>query len=458
MNIKLKLKRPKSIKSVIFTEFYKNGVYYRLYSGKTINTANWSKKGAVVLTGEDNHEHINKYLKLWVGEIGKIFAEAEINKERINEEIVREKLKQAFRKDVQTEPQENKDEIKVNDFTSFMDDFLLSKKNDGKFLQKLEQAKKTVLMAFNLLNPKTINAYEKLSIKQKSQVDLRADYKLPFEEINLKFLQKFKDYLNKTTYTIKENGIIVKKHYTTNYIDKQINGLKQFVNGAIEAKYVPHFTWDSLKSNGNEVDTVHTDFKEIQAMYDVQLTKENEIKIRDKFIINCFLGFRYSDLNQIEPHVFHKTSIGGKEHLVYRGRNQKTDALVEFVVPPAAAALLAKYEYKMPKYSAKEFNDVIKIVAKKAGLTDLVRIRETRAGKTQVFDVPKYELICSHTGRRSFCTNYYVEGLPIAIIMSISGHKTEKEFMKYIKKRSVRLEVAAEYISAIKTIEVLRVA
>ncbi len=457
MNIKLKLKRPKSNKSVIFTEFYKNGIYYRLYTGKTVSTLNWSKKG-VVLSGEDHHELINKYLKTWVGEVESIFAEAEINKERINEEIVREKLKMAFRRDIQTELPDTENEIKVTDFTSFMDDFLLAKKNDGKFLQKLEQAKKSVLIAFNLLNGKTLNAYEKLSIKQKSQVDLTADYKLPFNEINLKFLQKFKDHLNKATYSIKENGVFVKKHYTTNYIDKQINGLKQFVNGAIEAKYVEHFTWDSLKSNGNEVDTIHTDFKEIQAMYDVHLTKENEIKIRDKYIINCFLGFRYSDLNQLEPHLFHKSIIGGQEHLVYRGRNQKTDALVEFIVPPAAAVLLAKYEYKIPKYSAKEFNEVIKLVAKQAGLTELVRIRETRAGKTSILDLPKYELICSHTGRRSFCTNYYVEGLPIAIIMSISGHKTEKEFMKYIKKRSVRLEVAAEYISAIKTIDVLRVA
>ncbi len=457
MNLKLKLKRPKANKSVIFTEFTKNGIYYRLYSGKSISTVNWSKKG-IVLSGEDNFEFINKYLKMWVREIDKIFTEAELNKERINEEIVREKLKLAFRKDIETEVQKSKEEIKVNDFTSFMDDFLLAKKNDGKFLQKLEQAKKSVLIAFNLLNAKTLQVFEKLSIKQKSQVDLKADYKLPFEEINLKFLQKFKDHLNKATFWGVENGQKVKKHYTTNYIDKQINGLKQFVNGAIEAKYVQHFTWDSLKSNGNEVDTIHTDFKEIQAIYDVQLEKENEIKIRDKYVINCFLGFRYSDLNQLEPHLFHKSVINAQEHLVYKGRNQKTDALVEFVVPPAAASLLAKYDYRMPKYSAKEFNEVIKIVAKKAGLAELVRIRETRAGKTTIFDLPKHELICSHTGRRSFCTNYYVEGLPTAIIMSISGHKTEKEFIKYIKKRSVRLEVAAEYISAIKTINLLSVA
>ena len=90
MNLKLKLKRPKANKSVIFTEFTKNGIYYRLYSGKSISTVNWSKKG-IVLSGEDNFEFINKYLKMWVREIDKIFTEAELNKERINEEIVRKR-------------------------------------------------------------------------------------------------------------------------------------------------------------------------------------------------------------------------------------------------------------------------------------------------------------------------------------------------------------------------------
>ena len=72
-------------------------------------------------------------------------------------------------------------------------------------------------------------------------------------------------------------------------------------------------------------------------------------------------------------------------------------------------------------------------------------------------DIPKYELMSSHTGRRSFCTNFYNEGVAIAAIMSISGHQTEKEFRKYIKKASVRLEIVAEQISAIKEVNFKRI-
>lgn len=45
----------------------------------------------------------------------------------------------------------------------------------------------------------------------------------------------------------------------------------------------------------------------------------------------------------------------------------------------------------------------------------------------------KHELISSHTCRRSFCTNQFLKGVPTLLIMRISGHRTEKAFLRYIK-------------------------
>lgn len=45
----------------------------------------------------------------------------------------------------------------------------------------------------------------------------------------------------------------------------------------------------------------------------------------------------------------------------------------------------------------------------------------------------KCELVKTHTARRSGATNMYLAGIPTIAIMKITGHKTEKEFMKYIK-------------------------
>jgi len=46
---------------------------------------------------------------------------------------------------------------------------------------------------------------------------------------------------------------------------------------------------------------------------------------------------------------------------------------------------------------------------------------------------PKYQLITNHTGRRSFATNAVLEGIPFSAIMKITGHKTEKAFLRYVK-------------------------
>ena len=78
---------------------------------------------------------------------------------------------------------------------------------------------------------------------------------------------------------------------------------------------------------------------------------------------------------------------------------------------------------------------VRKEVGRLAGINDNEVITKTIGGKLTSESLPKNELISSHTGRRSFCTNMYKRGLPTLMIMSISGHKTEKSFLKYIKVR-----------------------
>ncbi len=445
MLYKLKLKRPKAKQSSLMTEFMKNGVPFKLYTGKTIQSKNWSSTKQIVLSGEENYTLINKYLDNWKTEIGRIIEELDANKVRLSKKIIQIQLDKAFKKDT-IENIENC----INDFTSFMDFYLDKKKDKKPNLQRLNQTKKLVLICFNLISKKQLIQWEKLSIKEKSRTNLKADHKLRFEDINLKFIEKFREFMYNSKYTITIKGAKVSQNYKINYIDKQIKTLKQIVTTAIEEGYVKRFTWQSIKSVKKDVDSVYTDLNEIQILFDEPLTKKTEILVRDKYILNCFLGMRYSDLNKLEAHFFNKKNIGDKEFVVYTGRSKKTDHKIEFAVHPIAQKILEKYNYNLPKLSAKEFNDVLKIVAHKAGLRGLERIREIRGHETIIKDVPKYELMSSHAGRRSFCTNFYNEGVSIAAIMSISGHHTEKEFRKYIKKASVRLEIVAEQVFAIQ--------
>lgn len=93
-----------------------------------------------------------------------------------------------------------------------------------------------------------------------------------------------------------------------------------------------------------------------------------------------------------------------------------------------------------------DFNRNIKVIGKLAGINNRITF-SSKKGNTQVkITKAKCDWITSHTGRRSFCTNEFLAGTPVKIIMQISGHKREKDFYRYIK---VSPEQAAEIIKKI---------
>lgn len=56
-----------------------------------------------------------------------------------------------------------------------------------------------------------------------------------------------------------------------------------------------------------------------------------------------------------------------------------------------------------------------------------------RKGKTFDTIYKTWQLISSHTGRRSFVTNTLSAGIPPYAVMKMTGHKTLKSFETYIK-------------------------
>ena len=96
------------------------------------------------------------------------------------------------------------------------------------------------------------------------------------------------------------------------------------------------------------------------------------------------------------------------------------------------------------KISDQRFNEYIKIIAEKAGLTQYVEGakitefkinengKEVKIHRKQFKKYPKYELVTSHICRRSFATNLYGK-IDTLTIMKITGHKTERQFLEYIK-------------------------
>ena len=106
------------------------------------------------------------------------------------------------------------------------------------------------------------------------------------------------------------------------------------------------------------------------------------------------------------------------------------------VIPLYAIAqeIIQKYEGGIPRgMQLHQFNKKIKEIGRIAGIDDEILLVYKRGTEKQEKTFKKYELMASHTCRRSFCTNEYLKGTPSIFIMKISGHKTEKAFLKYIK-------------------------
>jgi integrase len=119
-------------------------------------------------------------------------------------------------------------------------------------------------------------------------------------------------------------------------------------------------------------------------------------------------------------------------------QTQKTGETVVIPIHSHVEAIMSRYEAKTPNslptpMSNQKMNDYLKELGELAGIAETINQTFTKGGKKVAVNYPKYELITTHTARRSFATNQYLAGFPSISIMKLTGHRTEKAFMKYIK-------------------------
>ena len=176
-----------------------------------------------------------------------------------------------------------------------------------------------------------------------------------------------------------------------------------------------------------DVDNVYLNEDELRKLQDLDLSERPFLdRVRDWFLLLAWTGSRFSDIEKIDPANIKNNMI------TYR--QQKTNKKVVIPVHNVVEEILQKYNYQMPEIiSNQKFNDYIKQVCRLAGIDGMESLTRTVGGRLVTETRPKYDLVSSHTCRRSFCTNMYRRGLDTLMIRSISGHKTDKSFLKYIK-------------------------
>ena len=246
--------------------------------------------------------------------------------------------------------------------------------------------------------------------------------RVSFENFNYAFYQKFTKYL--TYDAIKPNG---EPGLSTNTVGKQIKNLKAFLNYCFRHEIIERFDLSNFKTVTEDTDAIFLSENEIDQIYHTDLSDHHElIESRDLLVLGCQLGLRSSDLFRLRPDMIRNGMI--------RITMKKTSKAVVIPLNQLAKEIIKEYNGDFPnKMNRNSFNADLKKIGEIAKIDEDIIITKKRGVEKQDISYKKYELMSSHICRRSFCTNQYLKGVPTVFLMKISGHSTEKAFLRYIK-------------------------
>ncbi|SHI61140.1 Site-specific recombinase XerD [Mesonia phycicola] len=362
----------------------------------------------------------------WIFDKGRVKNKANIkNKDEVNSEIRKledeftERFNKVFAENPHITPKELKHQLdiitgKVNEdpnvqylaFFEVVDQFLNEK--EGRIanvtLRAYKQAKKHLL------------GYEKY-------------YRtvLTFDSFNMTFYAKFQKYMEA-------------KEYSLNTIGKHIKTIKTFLNYAVSEGYSQNqrFRSKAFKAVKEITTEIYLTEEEIQAFYDKDLTKYPKLShARDIFLMGCYTGQRVSDYNSFKEDEIEVLN-GVSYFKIIQKKNRKRGRKVLCPITKEMWHIMnSRHEGKPPKrIPDKDLNDYIKQIGQMLELDSLnreIKVEYTKGGKFHSIKENRYNLIKSHTARRSFATNKYKAGMNVYDIMLFTGHTTEKEFYKYIR-------------------------
>lgn len=226
--------------------------------------------------------------------------------------------------------------------------------------------------------------------------------------------------------------------YSINTTKKEWNCIKSFVSfGAEELDLTVYTKLNKIKLESEETDDTYLTIEELEKIKQLDLGDRLD-KVRDWLIISCFTAQRISDF-----FYFSSENIiehGGQKLLRFNQKKTKKDVVLPIL--DDVQQVLNKRNGSFPKkISDQKYNDYIKEVCQLAGITEVIHggktvnvgTEEEPAYRKKKGKYPKYELVTSHIGRRSFATNYYGK-IPTPLLMSATGHSSEKQFLEYIKR------------------------
>jgi len=248
---------------------------------------------------------------------------------------------------------------------------------------------------------------------------------LTFESFTLDFYEDFVEFLSHEYVQSRFKVPIVGLKINT--VGKTINQLRIFLINRAKRKIIAPIDLSDWHVFNEEVDAEYLSWEEIEMVWKLDLSGHPHfVPYRDDFVLGCLTGLRFSDFSVLES-----PDIRGE--FLYK-KQQKSSHRVVIPLRQAAKDILEnRFKRNYEPLTNVEFNRHIKTICKMAGITERVKHTYTKGNKKIDEVKPKCEWITTHTCRRSFCTNEFLAGTPVELIMKISGHKSTKDFYRYIR-------------------------
>jgi integrase len=409
MGVSFSLARPKQKISSIRAKVSVNGVSIFIYTGRSVETCHWDKKKC--------------FVKSYVGKSTTTLLIQRLKELEIEILTLLDRYKNG------------KPKLSFNDFQTKLHGLVERNTKKNLLLGKVAAAPKDTLIGFieqfvqdcekgirlspkrQKLKPSSISSY-KTTQRLIDKFQQQAKIILTLKGFSQSDIDKFSDYL------------IISEELAMNTHAKSMMDLLQIIKYAVKQKRIPAAKMVELEfdTRREETDSIYLTEDQILEMLEIKDFDEpvHEV-VRDIFVLGCFTGMRFSDYSSIDTSAIRNNRLEFVQ--------KKTGGKVTIPIHPVVTTILKKYNNTLPAVPENnEFNRIIKLVGEKLPSLHVPFTKQVTYKRERIELVEmKYAFLQTHTARRSFCSNEYLKGTDPLIIMSISGHKSHKSFMRYIK-------------------------
>ncbi len=369
-----------------------NGRRLRLSTQIKVFPKNWNEKRQEIRGSASSIEKLNLRLKSIRSKAERISTDYALKSEVLTEQLLKDVLLPILF------PDRYKQVKRVNNICDFLNEFTADNPRD---------LKAGTMKSYEQLKPLLIE----FSKKQGKSC-------LNFDSINSEWGDLFSKFLK------------VEKNHSINNVDKHKKNIKSLMNYSLEKGLHNNIKFEYIKREKEETKEIFLNEGEIIAIYDLDVLEEYQ-QTKDVFVFSCLTGLRISDVLALKKHNWKGDYI--------EIETKKTEEKLTIPLRKTAKIILQKYNGELPYIYEQKYNKQLKDIAEQIPALQVEEIvYSTKGGNRIQKSVYKYELVKSHTARRSFATNEYLRGTDPLFIRAVTGHKTEKDFFNYIQVKQTQ--------------------